>query len=236
MATNPRPSVCTVLAAGLLLAACGAPPEQPSAEAAESPAPASQAAEPGFEPIFDGASLAGWTLLGGHGEGYLAQDGKIVLPRGGGGNLYFEEELTDFVLRFEFQLEDGSNNGLCIRCPLTEKDTAYVGNELQIIDNHSERYKDIKRWQKHGSLYNVFPAKTGALKPVGEWNEEEVTVQGRMVKVVVNGQTILDVNMDDVSDPETLEKHPGLRRASGHIGFLGHNEPVQFRNLRLKKL
>ena len=216
--------------------ACGPSQEQPSTETAEISAPEPVSEEPGFDVIFDGESLDGWTLIGGHGDGYLAQEGRIVLPKGGGGNLYYEEELTDFTFRFEFMLEDGSNNGLCIHCPLTDKNTAYDGNELQIIDNNSERYKDIKEWQKHGSLYNVFPAKTGALKPAGEWNEEEVTVQGRTVKVVVNGQTILDVNMDDVTDPETIEKHPGLKRASGHIGFLGHNEPIQFRNLRLKKL
>lgn len=228
-----RFGLAIAIAAGLI--ACGAPAEEPAAESAPAPE-AVEAAAGEFVSIFDGSSLEGWELLGGHGEGYLAQDGRIVLPKGGGGNLFYDEELTDFVFRFEFLLEDGSNNGLCIRCPLTEKDTAYAGNELQIIDNNSERYKDIKEWQKHGSLYNVFPAKTGALKPAGEWNSEEVTVQGRTVKVVVNGQTILDVNMDDVTDPETLEKHPGLQRESGYIGFLGHNEPIQFRNLELKKL
>ena len=223
------------VAAGLALIACGPAAEEP-AQTAEAPAPAAKSSEAGFTPIFDGSTLAGWKLIGGHGEGYLAQDGKIVLPAGGGGNLYYEEDLKDFVFRFEFMLEDGSNNGLCIRCPMVEKATAYEGNELQIIDNNSERYKDIEPWQKHGSLYNVFPAKPAPLKPAGEWNQEEVTVQGRTVKVVVNGETILDVNMDDVTDPETIEKHPGLKRASGHIGFLGHNEPIQFRNLELKKL
>jgi hypothetical protein len=222
-------------AAGLALIGCGGPAAEEAAPEAAVPAPADDM-NAGFTPIFDGSTLNGWKLLAGHGDGYLAQDGKIVLPAGGGGNLFYDEDLKDFTLRFEFMLEDGSNNGLCIRCPMTDKNTAYDGNELQIIDNNSERYKDIEVWQKHGSLYNVFPAKTGALKPAGEWNLEEVTVQGRTVKVVVNGQTILDVNMDDVTDPETIAHHPGLKRESGYIGFLGHNEPIQFRNLELKKL
>lgn len=238
MRQSYRFAIPLALAAGLALIGCGGPAEEPAAETAAAPE-APPAAEPAgdFMPIFNGTSLEGWKLLGGHGEGYLAQDGKIVLPKGGGGNLYYDEELKDFVFRFEFLLEDGSNNGLCIRCPMVEKDTAYQGNELQIIDNNSERYKAIEPWQKHGSLYNVFPAKADApLKPAGEWNTEEVTVQGRTVKVVVNGETILDVNMDDVTDPETIEKHPGLKRETGYIGFLGHNEPIQFRNLELKKL
>jgi hypothetical protein len=226
------------LVAALALIGCGGTAEEPAAETAAAPEPA-PAAEPAgdFMPIFNGTSLEGWKLIGGHGEGYLVQDGKIILPKGGGGNLYYDEELKDFVLRFEFMLEDGSNNGLCIRCPMAEKETAYQGNELQIIDNNSERYKSIETWQKHGSLYNVFPAKADApLEPAGEWNQQEVTVQGRNVKVVLNGETILDVNMDSVTDAETIEKHPGLKRETGYIGFLGHNEPIQFRNLELKKL
>ena len=113
---------------------------------------------------------------------------------------------------------------------------AYDGMELQIIDNASERYRDIKPWQKHGSLYHVFPAKTGYLKPTGEWNQEEVSVKGRQVKVVLNGHTILDVNLDGVKDPEIIAKHPGLKRRSGHVGFLGHDEPIEFRNIRIKEL
>lgn len=192
--------------------------------------------EPGFTSLFDGKTLNGWKLLGKTGGGYVAQDGMIVLPPKGGGNLFYGKEFTDFVLRFEFQLEDGSNNGLAIRAPLQDGDIAYAGIELQIIDNSSARYKDIQPWQKHGSLYHVFPAKEGALKKVGEWNEQEVTVKGTTVKVVLNGKTILDVDKAAVKDPEILKKHPGLMRPSGHIGFLGHNEPVKFRRIRIKEL
>jgi len=193
-------------------------------------------AEDGFTPIFDGKSLDGWKLLGKTGEGYLVKDGKIVCPPKGGGNLFYGKEYSNFVLRFEFKMEDGSNNGLAIRSPLQTSSLAYEGMELQIIDDTSARYKDIEPWQKHGSLYHVFPAKAGHLKPVGEWNAQEVTVNGRKVKVVLNGHTILDVNMDDVKDPEILAKHPGLQRKSGHVGFLGHNEPIEFRNIRIKEL
>jgi len=192
--------------------------------------------EKDFTPIFDGKSLNGWKLIGKTGDGYLVEDGKIVCPPKGGGNLFHEKEYSDFVLRFEFKLEDGSNNGLAIRSPMQKSSLAYDGMELQIIDNTSERYRDIKPWQKHGSLYHVFPAKTGHLKPTGEWNQQEVSVKGRQVKVVLNGHTILDVNLDGVKDPEIIAKHPGLKRRSGHVGFLGHDEPIEFRNIRIKEL
>ena len=199
-------------------------------------APSGGSAEEGFEPLFDGVSLDGWVLLGQHGDGYVVNDGKIVCPPGSGGNLMSASEYSDFVLRFEFKLEPGSNNGLCIRCPLAWRALAYDGNELQIIDNSSERYASIKPWQKHGSLYHVAPAKTGALKPVGEWNSQEVTADGTKIRVVLNGKTILDTDTRDVRDPALLARHPGLKRTSGHVGFLGHNEPAEFRNIRIRRL
>lgn len=192
--------------------------------------------EEGFEPLFDGSTLDGWVLLGQHGDGYVPKDGKLICPRGSGGNLLSSAEYADFVLRFEFKLESGSNNGLCIRCPIAWRNLAYDGNELQIIDNSAERYRDIKPWQKHGSLYHVAPAKTGALRPVGEWNSQEVTVHGSRVRVVLNGTEILNFDTATVTDRGLLARHPGLQRKSGHVGFLGHNEPVEFRNIRIKRL
>ena len=192
--------------------------------------------ESGFEPLFDGKSLDGWVLLGQTGEGYLTNDGVLSCPPGGGGNLFSSAEYSDFVLRFEFKLDEGSNNGLCIRCPLAWGSLAYVGTELQIIDNNAERYKDIKPWQKHGSLYHVFPANTGRLKPTGEWNSQEVVARGSKVMVILNGRVILDVDTHRVSDRQILARHPGLNRKTGHVGFLGHNEPIEFRNIRIKTL
>lgn len=194
------------------------------------------ASEEGFVPLFDGKTLDGWTLTRERGPGYRVEDGKIVCPEGGGGNLLTDQEFSDFILRFEFRLEEGSNNGLGIRAPKNAPDVAYQGIELQIIDNTAEKYRELKPWQKHGSLYHVFPAKTGYLKPVGEWNEQEVIARGTEIRVTLNGTIILDVDTDDVTDPELLEKHPGLKRKSGHIGFLGHNDPVEFRNIRIKDL
>ena len=189
-----------------------------------------------FTSLFDGTTLNGWILLGKSGSGYLVRDGKIVCPPGGGGNLLTEKQYEDFILRFEFKLEDGSNNGLAIRSPLKPDSLAYEGMEIQIIDDQSERYKKIQPWQRHGSLYHVFPSKTGHLEPTGEWNEEEVTVLNRSIKVVLNGHQILNVDLDDITDPAILEKHPGLQRRSGHLGFLGHDEPIEFRNIRIKEI
>lgn len=192
--------------------------------------------EEGFVPLFNGRDLSGWT---GDTTSYVAENGKIVVypRRGSGGNLYAEKEYSNFILRFEFKLTPGANNGLGIRTPLSG-DAAYMGMELQILDNTADRYKDLRPYQFHGSIYGVVPAKRGYLKPVGEWNFEEVIANGRQITVKLNGVTIVDADIDKASTPETIDgrKHPGLKRDKGHIGFLGHGSNLEFRNIRIKEL
>jgi len=192
-------------------------------------------AEPGFQQLFDGQSLKGWTLVGGKGPGYVVKDGILVCPADGGGNLFTEKEYSDFIFRFEFRLTAGANNGVGIRAPL-EGDAAYKGMEIQILDNTAPRYAHLRPAQYQGSIYDVVPAKRGFLKPVGEWNQEEIRAQGRHIRVTLNGTIIVDANLADITDPEVLKKHPGLARTSGHIGFLGHGTRVEFRNIRVKQL
>ena len=194
------------------------------------------AAEPGFVPLFDAKSLAGWTLARGRGPGYVVENGILVCPADGGGNLFTEKEYANFVLRLEFRMSEGANSGVGIRAPL-EGDAAYQGMEIQILDDGAERYRGrLKPAQFHGSIYDVFPARQGFRKPVGQWNEEEIAADGRRIKVVLNGNVIVDADLDTVTDPAVLKKHPGLARKSGHVGFLGHGTRVDFRNIRIKEL
>jgi HEAT repeat protein len=189
-------------------------------------------ADEGFTSLFNGRDLEGWT---GDTRGYAAEDGKIVIrPDLASGNLYTAREYTDFVLRFEFKLTPAANNGLGIRAPL-EGDAAYAGLELQILEDGSPVYWNLRPYQYHGSIYGVVPARRGFLRPPGEWNAEEVTVKGRRVTVNVNGATIVDADLDKSSAGGTIDgnEHPGLERSSGHIGFLGHGSLVEFRNIRI---
>ncbi len=196
------------------------------------------ARESGFRSLFDGQSLAGWKLINQTGDGYGVTNGVIFCAKGGGGNLMTEKQYENFILRFEFKLEDGSNNGLGIRAPL-EGDAAYLGMEIQILDEGAaERGKwgKLRADQFHGSIYGVVAAKKGALRPAGEWNTEEITALGRRITVVVNGVTVVDTDLNEIDDPYTIPKHPGLFRERGHIGFLGHNDYLEFRNIRIKEL
>lgn len=192
-------------------------------------------AEPGFLPLFNGKNLAGWRLMGGVGPGYVVEDDKIVCPSDGGGNLFTEKEYANFVLRLEFKLSQGGNNGIGLRAPY-QGDAAYQGLEIQVLDDSAPMYQSIQPAQHCGSIYGVFAAKQGALKPAGEWNSYEITADRRRIRVRLNGTLVVDADLDTVKDPAVLKRHPGVARTTGHIGFLGHKSRVEYRNVRLTEL
>lgn len=187
----------------------------------------------GFETIFGGKDLKNWA---GPVDNYEVKDGAVVCKAGKGGIIYYNQELSDFVARLEFKLPPGGNNGLAIRYPGTG-DTAYSGMcELQVLDNDAPQYKNLDPRQFHGSAYGMAAAERGFLRPTGEWNFQEVTVKGSTIKVELNGTVILDTDLSKVTDFMANSPHPGKDRTSGFFGFAGHNDPVAFRNVAIKKL
>ncbi len=184
-------------------------------------------AEAAWTSLFDGHSLAGWV-----GSGYEVQDGVIACtPKGE--FLHTEKEYGDFVFDFDFKLKAGSNNGIGIRYPGTG-DAAYVGMEIQVLDDRDEKYKDIKEWQFHGSVYNLQPSiqkDKNFLKPVGEWNHETIIAIGDHIKVILNGETITDCFLKSLTYDEA--KHPGAKRTTGYLAFCGHGDYVAYKNLKL---
>jgi HEAT repeat protein len=191
----------------------------------------------GFKVLFDGTNLDSWQ---GNTSAYVVSDeGTLAIypTKDSGGNLYTKEEFGDFVYRFEFRLTPGANNGIGIRTPLTG-DAAYVGMEVQVLDDDADMYKDLETYQYHGSVYGIIAAKRGFLKPMGEWNQEEIYIKGDDIKVTLNGTVILEGNLSEAVKNGTLDKndHPGLKRSSGHIAFLGHGSEVHFKNIRIKEL
>jgi hypothetical protein len=187
-----------------------------------------------FVSLFNGRDLAGWV---GDTDGYYIKEGNIVCTPGVGGDLFTEKEYSDFVLRFEFKLTGGANNGLGIRAPLGQN-AAYHGMELQILENTAEKWANLKAYQYHGSIYGIKPAKRGYLKPVGQWNYEEVIANGNKITVILNDEIIVDADIAEATKDGTMDKqpHPGLFNKSGHIGFLGHGDVVEFRNIMIKEL
>lgn len=186
----------------------------------------------GFTPLFNGADLTGWI---GSTSGYFVQDGVLICDPATGGTLLTSDEYADFTLRFEFRLPPGGNNGLALRAPATGN-PAYEGMEIQILDDTHEKYANLQPWQYHGSVYGLVPAHRGYLRPVGEWNFEEVTLKGSRLTVVLNGTVIVEHDLAAITEPMDGQPHPGLSRRSGHLGFMGHGDRVEFRNILIRPI
>ncbi|EMI16038.1 secreted protein containing DUF1080 [Rhodopirellula maiorica SM1] len=186
-----------------------------------------------FKSLFNGENLDGWQ---GAVDNYEVVDGSIRCKAGHGGLLLTDDEYSNFVARVEFRLPPGGNNGLAIRSPLSG-DAAYQAmTELQVLDNEHPKYAKLDPRQYHGSVYGMIAAKRGYLRETGQWNFQEVTVNGSRIKVELNGNVILDADVADVSEFMAGRPHPGKDRKSGYFGFAGHNDPVEFRSVAIREL
>lgn len=233
----------------------------------------------GFVSLFNGKDLTGWVgATSSYGveirKEKMAGTGEVkefaVLAcqpgKGSGGNLVTEKQFADFILRFEFCMPENGNNGLGIRMPNPNVDSAYHGMcELQLLDDGGSEYYDkaakkdkLKPYQYTGSVYGIVPARrdnfdkqiwgkdknfTGGgsyVRRPGMWNFEEVRVIGSRIQVILNGVMIVDADVagfkGDGTDTPDGRKHPGLHRTKGHIGWLGHGHHVMWRNIRIKEV
>jgi len=189
----------------------------------------------GFKSVFNGRDFAGWA---GPTNEYEIVKGSIRCKKGKGGTIFTTNEYSDFMARLEFKLPPGGNNGLAIRYP-GHGDTAYDGMcELQVLDDNYEKAtgEKIDPRQAHGSAYGMVAAVRGYQRPIGEWNFQEVTVQGSKIKVELNGTVILNCDLSAVTEFMGEGTHPGKDRTKGHFGFAGHNDPVEFRNIQIRTL
>ena len=187
----------------------------------------------GFESISTGKNFKGWA---GPIDDYEIKGGSIVCKPGQGGTIYTRQVYTDFVVRLEYKLPPGGKSGLAIRYP-GSGDAAYVGMcKVQVLDDSGNQSKNLDPRQVNGSAYGMVGAHHGYLRATGQWNFEQVTVKGSTIKVELNGTTILDADLSDVIDFLANHPHPGKDRSAGHFGIASHSDPVQFRNIRVKRL
>jgi hypothetical protein len=219
---------CTSILAAIWLCAGAV-----SAEDAKPVGVTSDEAKDGFVSLFDGKTLNGWQ---GDVKHYEVKDGVMTCK---GGLLFTAKQYANFILRFEFKLQPAGNNGVGIRCPL--KGAPHLdGMEIQILDDGHEKYKGwLQPYQTHGSVYGVVAAKRGFLKPVGQWNQEEIMADGPHIKITLNGHVIVDADLSKIEKTPDHLAHPGIKAKKGYIAWLGHGEPpdpVGFRNVRIKEL
>ncbi len=151
-----------------------------------------------------------------------------------------KKEYNDFVLEFEFKLGETGNSGCALRAPM-RGDPAFDGMELQMADfRYNPQAKDS---ELTGGLYRAVAPTKQVYRPT-EWNRYQVTLKETHLKVVLNGETIQDINLEE--QHQTVKRHDGSdappikdRPRRGHIGFqeLSRGDThVQIRKARIQVL
>lgn len=195
------------------------------------PVTAEEKCEKGFVSLFNGQNLDGWIEVQGKPGSFRIQDGEIVGRRDREkGTAYWlstQRKYSDFVLRVEYLLKPKGNSGVFIRVPGYEGRTSKEGMEIQLLDDGANTGKPNDG--NTGAIYSVVGPTKFVSRPAGEWNELEVTCQGDVIEVKLNGEQINRVNMSE---------HPALRNRprEGFVGLSAHTDEVRFRNVRIREL
>jgi hypothetical protein len=190
------------------------------------------AGDEGFHSLFDGVTLAGWhqISLGETPGTWRAQDGILTYDSG---DSWLASDLTyaDFTLRLEYRAGVNSDSGIFLRSTPTGY-PSFTGMELEIKDDPGAAPNP----RTTGALYGAAAPLKSANRPAGEWNQVEVTVAGRHVTTIWNGERIHDVNLDDPAYANAQRGPLAGRARTGHIGFQAHltGAPVEFRRIRIK--
>ena len=191
------------------------------------------AKNPHFEPLFNGKDLAGWE---GGGGSYAVTDGVLGCRKGKSGVLYTARQFGDCVIRLEYRLPAGGNNGVALRYPGQGTGSVDGMCEIQLLDDTHPKYAKLDPRQANGSAYGLVAAKKGHLKPLGEWNTMEIAVRGHTLRVDLNGVKIMEGDVSKVEKKMRKEPYPGLLRTTGHIGLCGHLDPVEFKSIGVQEL
>ncbi|MCP4611200.1 MAG: DUF1080 domain-containing protein [Planctomycetes bacterium] len=204
-----------------------------------------QPGEKGFTTLFNGENLNGW--LTGPDNAWIVKDGELTVTRNMDGKehnydyLWTKDKYGDFILDLEFKVIEGTNSGIFFRTS-DLKDPVYTGIEIQVSNSYGRNR--ISKKGTAGAVYDCLePAKNAINKP-GEWNSCILTCKGSNIKVVLNNEQIIDMNLDRWTTPH---KNPDgtdnkFGRAMkdfarvGHIGLQDHGRPVWYRNVRIKRL
>ena len=204
--------------------------------------------------LFDGKSLKGWHSYGeaSAGKAWKVADGTLYLDAErieegkvvGGGDLVSEEEFENFHLMLEWKLDTGGNSGILFHVqedPERYEASWQSGPEMQLLDNqgHPDGHLDKRR---SGDLYDLIAASKDTNKPIGEWNQTQISCQDSQLEIKLNGQTILTTQLWNEHWRELIS-HSKFKDIAGfgtyrkgRIALQDHGHPVWFRNIRIRRL
>jgi hypothetical protein len=189
--------------------------------------------------LFDGKTLDGWTTPEGRESKTPVEDGCIN-PHGCGGYMLVHKNLwSDFVLSLDFKISEGCNSGIFVRTyPLTPRegrDVGWNGIEIAIDDTSVAGYVDT------GAIYDLAAPTKNNMRSAGEWNQIEITCDGPHITVVLNGERVNHINLDEFTEPNKRPDgsphkfdHPfSTHPRKGYIGLQDHGSPCWFKNIKI---
>jgi hypothetical protein len=204
-----------------------------------------RAAEEGFVWFFDGKDLSAWKSS--PNSHWVVEDGAITLADRTDGKLnnpdylWTREKYANFILELEFNVPDGyANSGVFLRVS-DLSDPVYTGLEVQVSNSFG---KKISRGGTAGAIYDCLAPTKNAINKAGQWNHYRITCKDNKITVVLNGQHVLNMDLDRWTEPHknpdgTPNKyHRALKdfAREGHVGLQDHGRPVWYRNIRIQRL
>ena len=195
----------------------------------------------GWELLFDGQNTNGWhNYLKENLEGWQVQDGILHTP-GKQGDIVTDKEFENFELVVDWKIEEQGNSGIFYHV-VEHQDYPRMhmtGPEFQIIDD--ENYpQELTENQKTGSNSDVKAPTASAANPPGSWNNTRISVNQGEVEHWLNGQKILEYNMNSAEWKQLVadSKFADMDYAKvqrGRIGLQDHGGPVFFRNIKIRE-
>ena len=196
----------------------------------------------GWRALFDGATTNGWR---GYRQpeipgGWQVVDGALTRVRGGG-DIVTVDQFANFELTLEWKVAPGGNSGIFYRVTEEAEHTYETGPEMQVLDDAGHR-DGGSRLTSAGSLYGLYGAPAGVVKPAGQWNAVRIVVDGTRVEHWLNGVRVVDAQMGSadwdrrVRDSKFNEWRGFGRARRGHIALQDHGDWVAYRNIKIKVL
>jgi len=200
----------------------------------------------GWKLLFDGKSTKGWHKYKGKdvGDQWKAVDGALTLAHKSGkngGDIVTDDMFDSFELSIEWKVTKGANSGIMYRVAETEDAPYMTGPEYQILDNagHADgKHKETSA----ASCYALYAPSEDATKPVGEWNQARIVVNGNHVEHWLNGKKVVeyDFGSDDWKEHVAAGKFKDVKsfgkEKKGHIDLQWHGDEVAYRSIKIKVL
>jgi hypothetical protein len=182
--------------------------------------------EPGFVSLFDGKTLAGWSVQEGPPSAFRVDEGSIVVDESANFPTWLrsDKQYENFDFRCEFFLKGWMNSGIYLHAPEHGRNT-WVGMKINIFHQADREPKP----ESVGSIFPLIAPRAIDVKNRGEWNSLRALMDWPRLQVWMNDTLVQDLD---------VESHPELRHRlrRGYLGIESLSYPIRFRNLRIQEL